>query len=44
MDMLDDINLEAEVEEYIHGLLDDQKKVMGFVTEYTGPRIQGLSI
>lgn len=30
MDMLDDINLEAEVEEYIHGLLDDQKKVMGF--------------
>ncbi len=30
MDMLDDINLEAEVEEYIHGLLDDQKRVMGF--------------
>jgi len=30
MEMLDDINLEEEVEEYIHGLLDDQKKVMGF--------------
>lgn len=30
MDMLDDINLEEEVEEYIHGLLGDQKKVMGF--------------
>jgi citrate synthase len=30
MDMLDDINLEEEVEEYIEGLLDDQKKIMGF--------------
>ncbi|MCW3984195.1 MAG: citrate synthase [Candidatus Bathyarchaeota archaeon] len=30
MDMLDDINLEEEVEEYINGLLGDQKKVMGF--------------
>jgi len=30
MEMLDDINLEEEVEEYINGLLDDQKKVMGF--------------
>ena len=30
MEMLDDINLEEEVEEYIHGLLDDQKKIMGF--------------
>jgi citrate synthase len=30
MDMLDDINFEEEVEEYIQGLLDDQKKVMGF--------------
>lgn len=28
--MLDDINLEAEVEEYINGLLDNQKKIMGF--------------
>jgi citrate synthase len=30
MEMLDDINLEEEVEEYIHGLLADQKKIMGF--------------
>lgn len=30
MDMLDDINLEEEVDEYINGLLGDQKKVMGF--------------
>lgn len=30
MDMLDDINLEEEIEQYIQGLLDDQKKVMGF--------------
>jgi len=30
MEMLDDINLEEEVEEYINGLLDDQKKIMGF--------------
>jgi|LSQX01.2.fsa_nt_gb citrate synthase len=30
MDMLDDINLEQEIEEYIMGLLDDQKKIMGF--------------
>jgi len=30
MEMLDDINLEEEVEEYISGLLDDQKKIMGF--------------
>jgi len=30
MDMLDDINLEEEVEEYIYGLLGDQKKIMGF--------------
>ena len=30
MEMLDDINLEEEVEEYIHGLLDDQQKIMGF--------------
>jgi citrate synthase len=29
MEMLDEINLE-EVEEYIQGLLDDQKKIMGF--------------
>jgi citrate synthase len=30
MEMLDDINLEEEVEEYINGLLADQKKIMGF--------------
>jgi citrate synthase len=30
MEMLDDINVEEEVEEYICGLLDDQKKIMGF--------------
>jgi citrate synthase len=30
MEMLDDINLEEEVEEYIYGLLADQKKIMGF--------------
>jgi 2-methylcitrate synthase len=28
--MLDDINTEEEVEEYIQGMLDDQKKIMGF--------------
>ena len=30
MEMLDDINLEEEVEEYIDGLLGEQKKIMGF--------------
>lgn len=30
MEMLDDIGLEQEVEEYIQGLLDDHKKIMGF--------------
>jgi len=30
MYMLDDINTEEEVEEYIQGMLDDQKKIMGF--------------
>ncbi len=30
MEMLDDINLEEEVGEYIDGLLDEQKKIMGF--------------
>lgn len=30
MDMLDDINLEEEVEEYIQGMLDENKKIMGF--------------
>jgi citrate synthase len=30
MDMLDDINVEEEVDEYIEGLLGDQKKIMGF--------------
>jgi citrate synthase len=30
MDMLDEINLRQEVEEYIQGLLDEKKKIMGF--------------
>ncbi len=30
MEMLDNINVEEEVEEYINGLLADQKKIMGF--------------
>jgi citrate synthase len=30
MDMLDDINLEQDVNEYIQGLLDEKKKIMGF--------------
>ena len=30
MYMLDDINTEKEVEAYIQGMLDDQKKIMGF--------------
>jgi len=30
MDMLDDINTEEEVEEYIQGMLDNQKRIMGF--------------
>jgi citrate synthase len=30
MEMLDDIGLEEEVEEYIDGLLGEQKKIMGF--------------
>jgi len=30
MEMLDDIDMEEHVEEYIQGLLDDNKKIMGF--------------
>jgi citrate synthase len=30
MYMLDDINTEEEVEDYIQGMLDDRKKIMGF--------------
>jgi citrate synthase len=30
MYMLDDINTEEEVEDYIQGMLDDKKKIMGF--------------
>ncbi|MCW4025184.1 MAG: citrate synthase [Candidatus Bathyarchaeota archaeon] len=30
MEMLDDVNLQEEVDEYISGLLADQKKIMGF--------------
>lgn len=30
MDMLDDVNLEQDVNEYIRGLLDEKKKIMGF--------------
>jgi citrate synthase len=30
MDMLDDIDLEKDIDEYIQGLLDEKKKIMGF--------------
>ncbi len=30
MDMLDEINMKEEVDEYIQGLLDEKKKIMGF--------------
>jgi len=30
MDMLDDIDLEKDINEYIQGLLDEKKKIMGF--------------
>jgi len=30
MDMLDDIDLEQDIDEYIQGLLDEKKKIMGF--------------
>ncbi|MGD6851857.1 MAG: citrate/2-methylcitrate synthase [Candidatus Bathyarchaeia archaeon] len=30
MDMLDDIDLEKDVNEYLQGLLDEKKKIMGF--------------
>jgi citrate synthase len=45
MEMLDDIGLEEEVEEYIQGLLDDHKKIMGFghrVYKVEDPRTKHL--
>jgi citrate synthase len=45
MDMLDEINLEEEVEEYIQGLLDNKKKIMGFghrVYQAQDPRTKHL--
>jgi len=45
MEMLDDIGLEEEVEEYIQGLLDDRKKIMGFghrVYKVEDPRAKHL--
>ena len=45
MYMLDDIDTEEEVEEYIQGMLDDQKKIMGFghrVYQTEDPRAKHL--
>ena len=45
MYMLDDINTEEEVEDYIQGMLDDQKKIMGFghrVYQTEDPRTKHL--
>ena len=45
MHMLDDINTEEEVEEYIQGMLDDKKKIMGFghrVYQTEDPRTKHL--
>jgi citrate synthase len=45
MHMLDDINTEEEVEEYIQGMLDDQRKIMGFghrVYQTEDPRTKHL--
>ena len=45
MEMLDDIGLEEEVEEYIQGLIDDRKKIMGFghrVYKVEDPRTKHL--
>jgi citrate synthase len=45
MDMLDDIDLEEHVEEYIQGLLDDKKKISGFghrVYKVEDPRTKHL--
>ena len=45
MYMLDDINTEAEVEDYIQGMLDDQKRIMGFghrVYQAEDPRTKHL--
>ena len=47
MDMLDEINLEEEVEEYIQGLLDEKKKIMGFghrVYKAQDPRTKHLRL
>lgn len=45
--MLDNINTEEEVEEYIQGMLDDQKKIMGFghrVYKTEDPRTKHLRV
>jgi citrate synthase len=45
MEMLDDIGFEEEVEEYIDGLLGEQKKIMGFghrVYKVEDPRTKHL--
>jgi citrate synthase len=45
MHMLDDINTEEEVEDYIQGMLDDKKKIMGFghrVYQTEDPRTKHL--
>jgi citrate synthase len=45
MEMLDDIHLEEEVEEYINGALGEQKKIMGFghrVYKVEDPRTKHL--
>jgi citrate synthase len=47
MHMLDDINTEEEVEDYIQGMLDDQKKIMGFghrVYKTEDPRTKHLRL
>ncbi|MBN1358124.1 citrate synthase [Candidatus Bathyarchaeota archaeon] len=47
MYMLDDINTEEEVEDYIQGMLDDQKKIMGFghrVYRSEDPRTKHLRV
>jgi citrate synthase len=47
MHMLDDINTEEEVEAYIQGMLDDQKKIMGFghrIYKTEDPRTKHLRV
>ncbi|XHH10391.1 MAG: citrate/2-methylcitrate synthase [Candidatus Bathyarchaeia archaeon] len=47
MHMLDDLNTEEEVEAYIQGMLDDQKKIMGFghrIYKTEDPRTKHLRV